>query len=767
METECVLSLGDQRWTLPPESDGADTITIGRASNADIRLQADDQISRIHARLTRTAGAWTLHDESRNGTGLNGLRITAPTPLTSGDRIHIGRSILTFHKSTTPGPTAPTPVTPAGNSTPPPPAAAPASSTPDAGSASFTPDAGSGSFTPGAGSGSFTPGAGSGSFTPDAGSDSFTPEAAPASFAPEAAPAPLAPDAASSLAPGTPPPLDPAHSAEPTPFAPAPEPPQAAEQAGPLHPTGHATPADFPPPPAERHPDDFRPAPAVPHPADFPPGPAEPHHDDFPPPPAERHPDDFRAAPAEPQPDDFPPGHIEPYSDDFPPAPAEPHPADFPSATAEPYLDGSSPAPVEPQRGDFSPAPVEDRAGAFPSGPLDGPYADDFPPAPEESYPAARGDGGWAAYPSADSPEPVRSPWEISARIDQSQPNWNEPDGRPANTDRRNGGGRGASAGAGGGRAASGGTGGGPGASGGAGGGRNASGGAGGRRGASGGAGARRGASGGAGAVGDTGASRGAGAPGGAGGAGRRGLRLSEQAAEWRTAEGGDDAVGTVRLPRVLIAAGGVIVLGLIVNLVVTFFSDGPGGALRWLVPPGIALVVAMVLALLDAAAPKDHRPGKFDVSVIIAIAVVLVGVGVGGFALTAGTEYVAGYLTGNESGADRLTKPVSKPGTGITMTVEKVTYTSHFTRIEVLVANGSKEAFQIPIDGTTFTAADGTALRADTGKSSWPGKIPAGGNEHGTITFKGHLPDSADQAVLTFKSGTTTFAVSGILLTH
>ncbi|MFF0344423.1 hypothetical protein [Kribbella sp. NPDC004875] len=228
---------------------------------------------------------------------------------------------------------------------------------------------------------------------------------------------------------------------------------------------------------------------------------------------------------------------------------------------------------------------------------------------------------------------------------------------------------------------------------------------------------------------------------------------------------GDDEAVGTVRLPRVLIAAGGVIVLGLIVNLIVTFFSDGPSGALRWLVPPGIALVVGMVLALLDAAAPKDERPGRFDVSILIAIAVVLVGVGVGGFAVTAGTKYVAGYLTGNESGADRLIKPVAKTGSGITITVENVTYTSHFTRVEVAIRNAGKEPFTIPIDGATFTAADGTALRADSGRSAWPGKIAAGGTEHGSITFKGHLPDSATAAALTFKSGNTTFAVSGVTL--
>jgi hypothetical protein len=225
--------------------------------------------------------------------------------------------------------------------------------------------------------------------------------------------------------------------------------------------------------------------------------------------------------------------------------------------------------------------------------------------------------------------------------------------------------------------------------------------------------------------------------------------------------------VGTVRLSRVLIAAGAVIVLGVVVNLVVTFLADGPGGVLRWLVPPGIALVVAMVLALVDAALPKYHRPGRLDVSVLVAVAVVLVGVGVGGFALTAGAQYVGGYLTGNETGEDRLIKPISKPGTGVTMTVENVTYTSHFTRVEVKLVNTTKQAITVPIDGTTFMAADGTTLRADPGRSAWPSRIATGGTEHGTLTFKGHLPDSATAAVLTFKSGSTSFAISKIALSN
>jgi len=228
-----------------------------------------------------------------------------------------------------------------------------------------------------------------------------------------------------------------------------------------------------------------------------------------------------------------------------------------------------------------------------------------------------------------------------------------------------------------------------------------------------------------------------------------------------------DDEVGSVRLGRVLVASGGVILVGLVVNLVVTFFADEPGGALRWLVPPAIALVVGMALALLDAASPKERARGRLDVSVVLAIGVVLVGIGVGGFAVTAGAEYVAGYLTGNESGVDRLVKPVAKPASTTTITVENVTYTSHFTRVQVAVANAATEAITIPLDGTTFTAADGTTLRADTSRSSWPSKVAAGGTERGVITFKGHLPDSADSAVLTFKSGSTSVPVQGINLTN
>ncbi|WP_433169841.1 hypothetical protein [Kribbella sp. CA-247076] len=218
---------------------------------------------------------------------------------------------------------------------------------------------------------------------------------------------------------------------------------------------------------------------------------------------------------------------------------------------------------------------------------------------------------------------------------------------------------------------------------------------------------------------------------------------------------------GHVRLVRVLLVAAAVLGLGLVINVAASFFGDGVGGALRWLVPPAIALVAAMVVALIDAFS-SEERPagGRLDVPVVIAIVAVLVGVGIGGFALTAGAEYVAGYVTGKESGEDRLLKPAAKTGAGLTVTVENVTYTSHFTRVQVVVSNGGDQSLPVPHDDVTFTGPDGTSLKADGFRSDWPGSVPAGGVERGTITFTGHLPDELTTATLNLKSGETTFAV-------
>jgi hypothetical protein len=322
---------------------------------------------------------------------------------------------------------------------------------------------------------------------------------------------------------------------------------------------------------------------------------------------------------------------------------------------------------------------------------------------PEDVAPAEAGPA-WAAYPSADNPEPARSPWSETKRHtltqpDGGQPNWSEsaswPDSafenqQPPPTATRQ--------------------------------------------------------------------------PE----QGRR-ATTTRQPEQGRRAATDQAAVGQVRLVRVLLVAGAVLGLGLVINLAATFFADGAGSTLRWLVPPAIALIAAMVVALLDATS-SEERPsaGRLDVPVFLAIAAVLVGVGIGGFALTAGVEYGAGYLTGKESGEDRLIKPVSRTGAGVTVTVENVTYTSHFTRVKVAVSNGNDQRLALPLEGqAAFTGADGNSLKADGFRSQWPDSIPAGGVEHGTITFKGHLPEGLTTATLTLKSGPPAIAVPGLALSN
>jgi hypothetical protein len=69
-------------------------ITIGRSSENDIVID-DAEVSRHHARLSRSRGKWILEDlGSRNGTFVDGQRITTPTVLTSRSQIALGPDVV-------------------------------------------------------------------------------------------------------------------------------------------------------------------------------------------------------------------------------------------------------------------------------------------------------------------------------------------------------------------------------------------------------------------------------------------------------------------------------------------------------------------------------------------------------------------------------------------------------------------------------------------------------------------------------------------------
>jgi pSer/pThr/pTyr-binding forkhead associated (FHA) protein len=86
---------GAQRF-VPLE--GRAALTIGRGSGCDVRLAWDERVSRVHAALERVGSDWTLVDDglSRNGTFLNGDRLTGRRRLRDGDTFVLGSTSFRF-----------------------------------------------------------------------------------------------------------------------------------------------------------------------------------------------------------------------------------------------------------------------------------------------------------------------------------------------------------------------------------------------------------------------------------------------------------------------------------------------------------------------------------------------------------------------------------------------------------------------------------------------------------------------------------------------
>jgi pSer/pThr/pTyr-binding forkhead associated (FHA) protein len=77
---------------------GAATATVGRQPPADVLLDWDDQVSRQHARFEFLDGVWELVDDglSRNGTFVNGERLSGRRRLSDGDTLQFGITAVTF-----------------------------------------------------------------------------------------------------------------------------------------------------------------------------------------------------------------------------------------------------------------------------------------------------------------------------------------------------------------------------------------------------------------------------------------------------------------------------------------------------------------------------------------------------------------------------------------------------------------------------------------------------------------------------------------------
>jgi hypothetical protein len=75
-------------------------LTVGRGAGLEVALGWDTEISRVHAELRRVGAHWTLTDDglSRNGSYVNGERLTGRRRLHDGDVLRFGRTSVVFRE---------------------------------------------------------------------------------------------------------------------------------------------------------------------------------------------------------------------------------------------------------------------------------------------------------------------------------------------------------------------------------------------------------------------------------------------------------------------------------------------------------------------------------------------------------------------------------------------------------------------------------------------------------------------------------------------
>jgi pSer/pThr/pTyr-binding forkhead associated (FHA) protein len=84
--------------------DGRTSLTVGRGSGCDVRVAWDERVSRVHAGLDLIGSDWTLVDDglSRNGTFLNGERLSGRRRLSNGDTFVLGSTSFRFRDTVRP-----------------------------------------------------------------------------------------------------------------------------------------------------------------------------------------------------------------------------------------------------------------------------------------------------------------------------------------------------------------------------------------------------------------------------------------------------------------------------------------------------------------------------------------------------------------------------------------------------------------------------------------------------------------------------------------
>lgn len=81
-------------------AEDASRVTVGRSAGNDVALEWDTEVSRLHAELERLGDEWTVSDDglSRNGSFVNGQRISGRHRLRDGDVLRVGRTQIAYRR---------------------------------------------------------------------------------------------------------------------------------------------------------------------------------------------------------------------------------------------------------------------------------------------------------------------------------------------------------------------------------------------------------------------------------------------------------------------------------------------------------------------------------------------------------------------------------------------------------------------------------------------------------------------------------------------
>ena len=81
----------------------AERLSVGRGLSNGLSLAWDTEVSRLHAELECIAGEWTISDDglSRNGTYVNGQRVSGRHRLRDGDVIRVGQTSIAYRRPET------------------------------------------------------------------------------------------------------------------------------------------------------------------------------------------------------------------------------------------------------------------------------------------------------------------------------------------------------------------------------------------------------------------------------------------------------------------------------------------------------------------------------------------------------------------------------------------------------------------------------------------------------------------------------------------